>query len=316
VDSSRQSPVVSHQSPVVSHQSPVISHQSPVISRRFRVLSAAALLFACVVSGFPPPRALEAMARARAQPSASTLPALTKPVNDFAQVIDSESAAEMDRIIRALQAATGDVVVVVTVPTVEPYGDIREYAVKLFENQGRGIGEKGKDNGLLILLALKERRVWIEVGYGLEQWITDGFSGETSREVMAPELKNGRYGPGLLAGTRRTVGRIAQGRNVTLEGVPAPRAIGGEPSSTPTPFWLVIVVFIIILLISRGGGGPRRRNRYWGGGPWSGWSSGVGPFGGGWGGGFGGGSGGGGFGGGFGGFGGGRSGGGGGGASW
>ena len=59
----------------------------------------------------------------------------------------------MDRTIRALQATTGDAVVVATVPTIEPYGDIREYAVKLFENGGRGIGEKGKDNGLLVLLA-------------------------------------------------------------------------------------------------------------------------------------------------------------------
>src|SRR4029078_3757438 len=97
-----------------------------------------------------------------------------------------------------------------------------EYAVKLFENQGRGIGEKGKDNGLLILLALKERRVWIEVGYGLEQWITDGYSGDTSREYMVPEFRNGRFGAGLLAGTTRIVGRIAQGRNVTLPGVAAP----------------------------------------------------------------------------------------------
>ena len=85
-------------------------------------------------------------------------------------------------MIRALQAATGDAVVVATVPTLEPYGDIDDYAVKLFENHGRGIGEKGKDNGALILLALKERRVRIEVGYDLEQWITDGFAGETSRE--------------------------------------------------------------------------------------------------------------------------------------
>src|SRR4029453_16331878 len=109
--------------------------------------------------------------------------------------------------------------VVVTVPTGEPYADAREYAVKLFENRGRGIGQKGKDNGLLILLALKERRVWVEVGYGLEQWITDGFSGETSREVMAPEFRNGRYGAGLLAGTERIIGRIAQARAVTLDGV-------------------------------------------------------------------------------------------------
>src|SRR6266508_6781735 len=104
--------------------------------------------------------------------AADSLPALTAPVNDFAHVIDPASAAEMDRMIRALQAATGDVVVVATVPTIEPYGDIREYANKLFENHGRGIGDKDKKNGALILLAVKEQKVWVEVGYGLEQWIT------------------------------------------------------------------------------------------------------------------------------------------------
>ena len=211
-------------------------------------------------------------------------------------------------MIRALQAASGDVVVVATVPTIEPYGDIREMAVKLFENQGRGIGQKGKDNGLLILLALKERRVWIEVGYGLEGWITDGFAGETSRDVMTPLFREGRYGAGLLAGTERIVGRIAQGRNITLEGVRVPRE--RPQQGAPVPVWVVILAFIVIMIISRIGGGPGGNPRFWGGGGWSGWSSGVGPFGGGFGGG------GGGFGGGFGGFGGGGSGGGGGGSSW
>jgi uncharacterized protein len=96
--------------------------------------------------------------------AADPLPDLTAPVNDFAKVIDADSSRAMDRMIRALQAKTGDVVVVETVPTIEPYGDIREYAVKQFANNGKGIGQKGKNNGLLILLALKERRVWIEVG--------------------------------------------------------------------------------------------------------------------------------------------------------
>ena len=73
---------------------------------------------------------------------------------------------------------------------------------------------------------MKERRVWIEVGYGLEEWITDGFAGETSREVMTPEFRQGRYGPGLLAGTTRIIGRIAQGRNVQLTGVEVPRDVG------------------------------------------------------------------------------------------
>jgi uncharacterized protein len=237
------------------------------------------------------------------------LPELTEPINDFAHVIDAANVASMDRMIRTLKAATGDIVVVATVPDIDGYGDIQEYANKLFENHGRGIGEKGKDNGLLILLALKERKVWIEVGYTLEQWITDGFSGETSREYMVPSFRTGQYGAGLRAGTERIIGRIAQGRGVALQGVRVPqertRQTGG-----PTPIWIPFVIFIIILIVSRIGGGPGSSLRR---GGWSGWSSGVGPFGGGWGGGggFGGGGGGG-----FGGFGGGSSGGGGGGASW
>jgi uncharacterized protein len=242
--------------------------------------------------------------------SAAALPELTEPVNDFAHVVDPASAAAMDATIRELQEKTGDAVVVATVDTVEPYGTPKEYAVKLFENHGRGIGQKGKDNGVLILLAMKQRRVEIEVGYDLEQWITDGFSGQVSREI-GPSFTAGRFGEGLLEGTQRVAGRIAQARGVTLTGVRTqeqPRSRDATPIGMSTLFWL----FIAFLIISRLGGG-RRRRRFWGGG--GGWSSGVGPFGGGFGGGgFGGG--GGGFGGGFGGFGGGRSGGGGGGASW
>ena len=244
--------------------------------------------------------------------AADPLPDLTAPVNDFAKVIDADGARAIDRMSRALQAATGDVVVVATVPTIEPFGDIKEYAVKLFANNGKGIGQKSKNNGLLILLAMKERKVWVEVGYDLEQWVTDGFAGETSRDVMTPLFRSGNYGGGLQAGAERIIGRIAQGRGVTLEGVRVPRQVSRQRGSS-IPGWLPIVIFIVILIISRlGGGGGSGFRR-------GGWSSGIGPFGGGFGGlgGFGGGGGGGGgFGGGFGGFGGGSSGGGGGGSSW
>lgn len=238
------------------------------------------------------------------------LPELTQPVHDLAGVIDPSTEQQIDQLSRSLQAASGDVLVVVTVPTIEPFGDIREYAVKVFENHGRGIGEQGKDNGILILLALKERRVWAEVGYGLEEWITDGYAGETSREYMTPDFRAGRYGAGLLKGAQRIAARIAQGRNVTLTGVAIPSDLPVRTRSD-LPFSVVFLIFLAIMLFSRRRGGPRRDLRHWGSRGWSGWSSGVGPFGGGWSGG-----GGGGFGGGFGGFGGGRSGGGGGGAGW
>lgn len=258
----------------------------------------AALAFACLVilAGSAPVSARQ------------DLPELTQPVNDFAGVVDAGNAAEMNRMIRALQQATGDVVVVVTVPTFAPYADIREYAVKLFENRGRGVGEKGKDNGLLVLLAVNDRKAWIEVGYGLEQWITDGFAGETTRDYMIPAFRQNDYGGGLKAGVARVVGRIANGRNVNLDGVEPVRAPArGERSISAGSVVFLVIIVLIILLQMRGGGGGGfvGRRRYWGGGGWSGWNSGVGTFGGG---GFGGG--------GFGGFGGGRSGGGGGGGGW
>src|SRR6185295_12171979 len=138
----------------------------------------------------------------------------------------------------------------------------------------KGIGDRGKDNGLLILLALKERKVRVEVGYALEQWITDGFAGQTSRDDMAPEFRNGRYGPGLVKGTARLVGRIAQGRGVTLTGVEVPEE---RPRPIRIPIGTIIFLAILFFVITRGGmGGPRRGMRRWGGGGWSGWSGGVG----------------------------------------
>ena len=187
----------------------------------------------------------------------------------------------------------------------------------MFENGGRGIGERGKDNGLLIVVAVDDRRVDIEVGYALEEFITDGFAGEVIRQAMTPHFKNGNYGAGLLEGATRIINRIAERRGVTLQDVPRAAAPTRRRSSG-FPWWLIFVI-IMMILSSRGG---RRRRRGWGGGPWSGWNSGIGPFGGGGGGfgggfgGFGGGGFGGGGGGGFGGFGGGRSGGGGASGGW
>ena len=249
-------------------------------------------------------------------PAQPALPVLTDTVNDFAGVIDDDSRRELDRRIRALQQATGDVIVVATLDTLEPFATIDELAVELFENAGKGIGQKGQDNGALVVLALKERRVRIETGYDLEEFITDGFAGETIREVMTPHFRQERYGAGLLAGTTRLINRVAARRGVELQGVPAGRA----PVRAPREFnaWPLVVVVWVFFMILSNRRRRRGRRRRWGGGPWSGWHSGVGPFGGGFGGGFGG-FGGGGFGGGgggFGGFGGGRSGGGGASGGW
>jgi uncharacterized protein len=244
-------------------------------------------------------------------------PELTAAVNDFANVIDATQEAALERLIRTLQSASGDVIVVATVKTFQPSADIRVFATEMFENHGRGIGHKGRDNGLLLLLAVDDREVWAEVGYDLEGIITDGYAGETSRETMVPFFRKGDYGGGLVAGATRLASRIAEARGVTLDGVQAVRQRRTPGSGgIPIGVWLFVAIVIINAIggtMRRLFGGGRR------GGRRSRWGSTVGPFGagyGGWSSGGGSWSGGGGFGGGFGGFGGGRSGGGGGGASW
>jgi len=167
----------------------------------------------------------------------TNLPTLSGRVNDTAGVIDTDSARELERRIRALKDATGDVVIVATVPSITPYASVEDFAVKLFEKAG--IGNRKLDNGLLILVAVKEHGIRVEVGYGLESIVTDGFAGDTIRKFIVPEFKANRYGPGLVAGAGHLIDRIAEGR--------------AHPGAKPTPpaaaagwYWPGLVLFLLI----------------------------------------------------------------------
>lgn len=167
----------------------------------------------------------------------TNLPTLTQPVNDTAGVIDADSARELERRIRALREATGDVITVTTVPSIAPYASVEEYAVKLFEKAG--IGKRKLDNGLLVLVAVKEHGIRIEVGYGLEGIVTDGFAGDTIRKLIVPEFKANRYGAGLIAGTTHLIDRITEGR--ANPGAPGPKPAEAFP-------WAGLVLLVIICL--------------------------------------------------------------------
>ena len=121
----------------------------------------------------------------------------------------------------------------------------------MFENRGRGIGDKGKDNGLLVLLAVKDEDVQVEVGYDLEQFITDGLASEVSRNDMRPHFVRGDYGQGLLAGVTRIIGRIAQGRGVTLSDVPQPAS--DTVTGVSINPWLVFAIIIIVMILMNSG---------------------------------------------------------------
>ena len=239
-------------------------------------------------------------------------------VNDFAHAIDARSAAAIEAYCGNVERATGAQFAIVTVDTLddEPVEDV---ANRLFTEWG--IGKKTTNEGLLILLAIKDRKNRVEVGYGLEPIVPDGFAGGVLRGIR-PILRQGNYGGALLAAAQQLGQRIAQAKGVTIEGQPR-RQTSGRDSEDGGGFFGIIIFFVILMFILRGlsgrgrGGGSGMGGlitgmilgNMMGGGRRGGW--GGGGFGGGGGGGWGGGGGGG-----FGGFGGGGSGGGGASGGW
>ena len=135
-------------------------------------------------------------------------------VNDFANVIPQEYCDKLNTLIGELEEKTGAEIAVVTVASIAPY-DEKEYARMLFDSWKPG--KKGKDNGVLILLAIKERRWRVETGYGVEGILPDGRCGEIGRNYMVPYFKSGEYGKGLYYGVTAVSGIIAKDANVTLD---------------------------------------------------------------------------------------------------
>ena len=129
-------------------------------------------------------------------------------VNDFAGVIDTEYKRWLNSLIEEINSKSTAEVAVVTIRSFEEYGfsGVEEAAVKLFEEWG--VGKKGVDNGILILAAIKERKVRIEVGYGLEGQIPDGAAGEIIRTGIVPYFKKQEFGAGLYNGVLLIAERI------------------------------------------------------------------------------------------------------------
>ncbi|MBM3244669.1 MAG: TPM domain-containing protein, partial [Candidatus Omnitrophica bacterium] len=117
---------------------------------------------------------------------AENLPRPSAWVNDIAQVIGHENREKTNSLIEELEAKTSAEIFVVTQDSIAPY-DEKEYARMLFDNWKPG--KKGIDNGVLILLAVKERRWRIETGYGVEGILPDGLCGEIGRNQMVPYFK-------------------------------------------------------------------------------------------------------------------------------
>lgn len=199
-------------------------------------------------------------------------------VNDFANVISADDKRQMSNLVQELNDKTKVEIAVVTLPTIGEEA-VETYAVKLFEKWK--LGEKGKDNGILILLAVKERKVKIEVGYGLEGVIPDGLAGQIIDQTMIPYFKTGDFSSGLKNGAMEVVRIITQEYNVKIEGVVDRKVENPRVNFFEILFLLFFGVFSFI-------GSRRRRYSHSGAGGYRSGGFGGGGFGGGMGGGFGG----------------------------
>ena len=122
------------------------------------------------------------------------VPTLQKYVNDYANVLSSSDIARINALAAEIEENTTVQIAVLTVDTTEPL-TIEEYAVEVFEKAG--IGYEDKDNGLLIVAAINDRKWRIEIGYGLEPIINDAKAGLIGRTYLVPAFQEGKYGDGL-----------------------------------------------------------------------------------------------------------------------
>jgi len=209
-------------------------------------------------------------------------------VNDFAHVIPASAVQSIDAYCENVERVTGAQIAVVTVDSLqdEPIEDV---AVRLFKEWG--IGSKGKDEGILLMLSIKDHKTRAEVGYGLEPIITDGQAGDVLRE-MRPVLRQGNYAGAVAASVQHIAQIIAQSKGVQLGGeqqVPVGRRAERGPS---IPFPLIIIGFLFLMwVLNRGGrsggggtgfltgmilGNMMGRRGGWGGGGFGGYDGGGG----------------------------------------
>src|SRR6266404_4840281 len=200
------------------------------------------------------------------EPIASLHP--TNYVNDFAGVLNSATVTRLNELCLQVEQKAHAQIAVVTVKSIDGQ-DVVSYAVALYQKWG--IGAKGKDRGVLILLATADRKYWITVGYGLEPILPDGKVGGFGREAV-PLLRNGDYAGAVTLMTARVASVIAQDAGVTLDNQPPLASVrqrpapGGGVGAAIAIFILIFIVISILRAIFRGGGGGRGG----GSGLWSG----------------------------------------------
>jgi uncharacterized protein len=191
-------------------------------------------------------------------------------VSDFAHVVDPASRAQLEAYCAVVEQSTGAQMALVTLPSLEgePIEDVANTIFRAW-----GVGKKGSNEGIMMLLAVGDHRSRLEVGYGLEPLLPDGFDGRILRQ-MAPALRQQQYGQAMMAAAQTIGETIAHAKGVALT-ASLPRTIRPTPSdSIPWPL-IMGGIFILIWLLRAIAGGTRGSGPGRGGGGFGGLLTGM-----------------------------------------
>ncbi|WP_411162028.1 TPM domain-containing protein [Flavobacterium sp. DG1-102-2] len=177
-------------------------------------------------------------------------PDLQTSVYDYAGILDASQKLALEEKLIRYSDSTSTQIVIITVKTIN--GESIGLLTPKWAHEW-GIGQANKDNGVLILLAEKEREIWISPGYGVEDKLSAGIVGQMTRDVIIPEFKAGSYYNGLDAGTdaifKLLTGKYKEERTNLRK--------DGDGGGGGIIFFVIVFIIIIIILAKRGGGGGR-----------------------------------------------------------
>lgn len=215
--------------------------------------------------------------------AAPKFPALTGRVVDDAHILSPSVRQSLEQKLANYEAGTSSQVVVATLSSLQGY-EIADYGYQLGRHWG--IGQKSKDNGVLLIVAPNERKVRIEVGYGHEGTLTDAISSQIISTIILPQFRNGHMEEGIVDGTDAILNVLGG------QSLPPPTVSANDPDQiSPVAIILILIVLAIFcyrfptlawFLFSSGGSSYRGGGGGWSsGGGFGGFSGGGGSFGGG-----------------------------------
>ncbi|NLY75380.1 MAG: TPM domain-containing protein [Firmicutes bacterium] len=179
-------------------------------------------------------------------------------VIDRAGILTESQRDQLSNALYQYAQKTENQILVVIVPSLEEE-ELTDFTERLFELNKPGV--KGRDNGAILLIANRERKIRLEVGYGLEEAVPDGRAGLIIREEIAPRFQNGDFYGGITAGVIAVIKAITP--DYTFEGSPTARARGEKGNSFPAAFIAAMIIAFLSIISSRRGGYQTYGRRYY-----------------------------------------------------